>query len=225
MLTSTRWLGMASMAMSSASRRFEVLPAAPRSRARRNTPLYRLKTSSYHVAMVLSALAEGLDPSEVSRVFGFRQATITTRTARAGEHAHTLHERFFSNLHLPHLQLDHCCARGRVAPGRCCGSGSPSTRAPKSSPCSIWVRARNTWRTCSSTRCERDWSLAVSRSLPVMGSISTFMRLSAHFGQWLQVRWRGRKVLRWQVKKCYQRRKLIRVTHVMRLGTEGALRV
>jgi hypothetical protein len=40
---------------------------------------------------------------------------------------------------------------------------------------------------------------------------------------------RGRKVLRWQVaanliygqvKKCYRRRKLVRVTHVMRLGTQ-----
>jgi len=27
-----------------------------------------------------------------------------------------------------------------------------------------------------------------------------------------------------QVKKCYQRRKLVRVTHVMRLGTEDALK-
>jgi transposase InsO family protein len=28
-----------------------------------------------------------------------------------------------------------------------------------------------------------------------------------------------------QVKKCYQRRKLVRVTHVMRMGTEDALKV
>ena len=46
--------------------------------ARRHTPLYRLKTPSQQVAMVLSALAEGLDPSAASRVFGFRQATITS---------------------------------------------------------------------------------------------------------------------------------------------------
>jgi transposase InsO family protein len=60
------------------------------------------------------------------------------------------------------------------------------------------------------------------------------MRLAAHFGHWHQVRRRGRKVLRWQVamgliygqvKKCYQRRKLVRVTHVMRLGTEDALKI
>jgi len=33
--------------------------------ARRHTPLYRLKTPSQQVAMVLSALAEGLDPSAI----------------------------------------------------------------------------------------------------------------------------------------------------------------
>jgi hypothetical protein len=91
--------------------------------ARRHTPLYRLKTPSHQVAMVLSALAEGLDPSEARRVFGFRQATITTWLSRAGEHAHTLHERFFCHLHLPHLQLDHCCAPGCAALSRCCGCG------------------------------------------------------------------------------------------------------
>jgi hypothetical protein len=44
---------------------------------------------------------------------------------------------------------------------------------------------------------------------------------------------RGRNILRWQVaegliygqvKKCYWRRKLVRVSRVMRLGTEGALK-
>jgi IS1 family transposase len=61
-----------------------------------------------------------------------------------------------------------------------------------------------------------------------------FYALTAHFGQWREVGRRGRKVLRWQVaagliygqvKKSYRRRKLVRVTHVMRLGTEDALTV
>jgi transposase-like protein len=38
--------------------------------ARRDTPLYRLKTPSQQVGMVLSALAEGLDPSAAERVAG-----------------------------------------------------------------------------------------------------------------------------------------------------------
>src|SRR6266566_4159250 len=83
--------------------------------SRRHTPLYRLKTPSYHVAMVLAALAEGLDPSATERVFGSRQATITTWLFRAGEHAQTLHTHFFSNLRLPHVQLDEL--RTRL---RCC---------------------------------------------------------------------------------------------------------
>jgi IS1 family transposase len=60
------------------------------------------------------------------------------------------------------------------------------------------------------------------------------MRLSAHFGQWLEVGCRGRKVRRWQVaagliygqvKKSYRRHKLMRVTHVIRLGTSTAHKV
>jgi IS1 family transposase len=61
-----------------------------------------------------------------------------------------------------------------------------------------------------------------------------FSALTAHFGHWLLVSRRGRNVLRWQVaagliygqvKKCYRRRKLVKVRHVMRLGTEDALTV
>jgi len=61
-----------------------------------------------------------------------------------------------------------------------------------------------------------------------------FYALTAHFGQWLEVGRRGRKVRQWQVaaeliygqvKKSYRRRKLVRVTRVMRLGTGAALTV
>ena len=81
--------------------------------ARRDTPLYRLKTPSQQVAVVLSALVEGLDPSAAERVFGYRHATITSWMSRAGEHAQTLHERSFRNLQLPHLQLDELRTRLR----------------------------------------------------------------------------------------------------------------
>jgi len=65
--------------------------------------------------MVLSALAEGLDASAAERVFGYRQATITTWLSRAGEHAQTLHTHSFCNLQLPHLQLDELRTRLRCA--------------------------------------------------------------------------------------------------------------
>jgi transposase-like protein len=74
--------------------------------ARRHTPLYRLKTPSHQIALVLSALAEGLDASAGERVFGFRHTTITRWVARAGLHAQSLHERRFRSLQIPHVQLD-----------------------------------------------------------------------------------------------------------------------
>ena len=97
------------------SRRSVVKLAAPRESARHDTPLYHLKTPSQQVAMVLSALAEGLDPSAAERVFGNRQATITTWLTRAGGHAEILHERCFRNLQIPHLQLDELRTRLRCA--------------------------------------------------------------------------------------------------------------
>ena len=83
--------------------------------ARRHTPLYHLKPPSHQVATVLSALAEGLDASAAERVFGYRQATISTWLSRASEHAQTLHERTFRILWLPHLQLDELRTRLRSA--------------------------------------------------------------------------------------------------------------
>jgi transposase-like protein len=82
-------------------------------RARLHTPLYRLKTPSQQVALVLGALAEGLDLSAAERIFGFRHATITHWLVRAGAHAQTLHERSFCQLTLPHLQLDELRTRVR----------------------------------------------------------------------------------------------------------------
>jgi hypothetical protein len=59
------------------------------------------------------------------------------------------------------------------------------------------------------------------------------MRLSAHFGQWVKEagcrsskpQWQvAPSLLYGQVQKSYRRRKLVRVKHVIRLGTEPAFR-
>jgi hypothetical protein len=61
-----------------------------------------------------------------------------------------------------------------------------------------------------------------------------FYALTAHFGDWLADNRRRRNVRQWkvaagltygQVKKCYQRRMLVRVMHVMRLRTQAGLTV
>jgi transposase-like protein len=52
--------------------------------ARRDTALSRLNPPSHQIAMVLSALAEGLDASAAERVFGSRQATIISLSDTRG---------------------------------------------------------------------------------------------------------------------------------------------
>jgi len=201
--------------------------------ARRHTPLYHLKTPSHQVAMVLTALAEGLDPSEARRVFGYRHATITTWLSRAGEHAQTLHERSFCNLWLPHLQLDELRTRLRsykqvlwlwLAIDPCTKLIPVLQLGPRTQKMAHLL--------IHSLR-----QLLAPGCLPLFTSDGLnvyFYALTAHFGQWLEVARRGRKVQQWQVaagliygqvKKSYRRRKLVRVTHVMRLGTDAALKV
>jgi IS1 family transposase len=181
--------------------------------------------------VVLSALAEGLDPSAASRVFGFRPATITTWLTRSGEHAQTLHERFFCHLWLPHLQLDELRTRLRshTQVQWLWLAIDPLTKILP--VLQLGPRTQHmAHRVIHSLR-----HLLVPGCLPVFTSDGLnlyFYALTAHFGHWREVRGRGRKVLRWQVaaeliygqvKKSYRRRKLVRVTHVMRLGTENAL--
>ncbi len=200
--------------------------------ARRDTLLYRLKTPSQEVAVVLSALAEELDPSAASRVFGFRQATITTWLTRAGEHAQTLHKRSFCHLHLPHIQLDELRTRLRCAKQILWLWLAMDPRTKILPVLELGPRTQHMAHRLIHTLRE---SLAPG-CLPLFTSDGLnlyFYALTAHFGQWLQVGRRGRNVRQWQVepgliygqvKKSYRRRKLVRVTHVMRLGTEPALK-
>jgi IS1 family transposase len=181
--------------------------------------------------MVLSALTEGLDPSAAERVFGYRQATIITWLTRAGEHAQILHERFFFHLRLPHLQLDELRTRLRsctqvlwlwLAIDPCTKILPVLYLGPRTQNAAHML--------IHSLR-----RLLAHDCLPLFTSDGLnmyFYALTAHFGHWLALDRRGRKARRWQVeadliygqvKKCYQRRKLVQVTHVMRLGTEAAL--
>jgi transposase-like protein/IS1 family transposase len=200
--------------------------------ARRNTPLYRLKTPSHQVAVVLSALAEGLDPCAAERVFGLRQATITRWLTRAGGHAHTLHERFFFHLHLPHLQLDELRTRLRCA-----------TQVLwlwlAIDPCTKILPVLQLGPRTQHMAHQLIHSLRqilAPGCLPIFTSDGLnlyFYALTAHFGHWIEADRQGRHRRQWQVaagliygqvKKSSRRRKLVRVTHVMRLGTEDALK-
>ncbi len=201
--------------------------------ARRHTPLYRLKTPSQQIAVVLTALAEGLDPSAAERVFGYRQATITTWLSRAGSHAQTLHEHYFCNLQLPHLQLDEIRTRLRSST-QVLWLWLAIDPLTKILPVlQLGPRTQNAAHMLIHSLRQ----ILAPGCLPLFTSDGLnvyFSALTAHFGQWLEVGRRGRKVRQWQVaaeliygqvKKSYRRRKLVRVTRVMRLGTGAALTV
>ena len=70
------------------------------------TALYRLKTSSTKVTLILALMAEGVDVSALERVFGNREGTLHSWLTRAGLQAGKVHRHFFRHLILHHIQLD-----------------------------------------------------------------------------------------------------------------------
>jgi transposase-like protein len=165
--------------------------------ARRHTPLYRLKTPSHQIGMVLSALAEGLDACAAERVFGYRQATITLWLSRAGEHAQSLHERSFRNLQIPHLQLDELRTRLRSATQVLWLAIDPLTKILP--VLQLGPRTQNMAHLLIHSLRQ----ILAPGCLPLFTSDGLnlyFYALTAHFGQWLALGRRGRNVRRWQVE-------------------------
>jgi IS1 family transposase len=200
--------------------------------ARRDTPFYRLKTPSRAGSRWSSRrLPEGLDPSAASRVFGFRQATIMTWLTRAGEHAKILHEHSFCHLHLPHLQLDEIRTRLRSHAQVQWLWLVIDPRTKILPVLQLGPRTQNMAHlVVHSLR-----QMLAPGCLPLFTSDGLhlyFSALTAHFGHWRQVCHRGRNMRQWQVaagliygqvKKSERLRKLVRVSHVMRLGTQADL--
>jgi len=73
---------------------------------RKFTPLYRLKTAPSRIGLVMSLLANGLDPSAAARVFRHDPRTIRRWLIRGGKHAAALHDLYFRRLRCAFLQLD-----------------------------------------------------------------------------------------------------------------------
>ncbi len=199
--------------------------------ARRATPLYRLKTPSQRVGEVLTALAEGLDTSAAVRVFGHHHTTITTWLTRAGEHSTTLHDRCFQNLHLSHLQLDELRTRLRSR-ARILWLWLALDPITKLIPVlHVGPRTQDAAHAVILALCQR----LAPDCLPVFTSDGLnlyFYALTAHVGQW--VAGTGRRTRQWQVaagliygqvKKCRQRRKVVRVRQLLHCGTHTELTV
>lgn len=195
---------------------------------RRDTPLYRLKTSAARVALVLTALAEGLSVAGAAHSFEHTDATITRWLQRAGGHAERMQGRLFRNLPLLQVQLDELRttlrdkghevwiwlaldARTKVIAGVQFG---PRTQVPAHALIHTVVQVLAPGGVPLFTSDDLDWY---------------GYALTAHFGQWVQAA--GTKKRQWQVqaellygqlKKSYRRRKLVKTERRMRWGTLAA---
>jgi hypothetical protein len=202
--------------------------------ARRDTPLYRLKTPSragsqwYSLRWLKGWILQQLNGSS---------ATDKRPSLRGCRVLANMRRPCTSTLSAPSSSRTYSwmnCEHGSAAVDRCSGSGWPLTPAPSFFPCLSSVPAPKPWPIGSSTRSDRAWPPFCIPLLTSDGLNLYFSALTAHFGQWLPLGRRGRKVLRWQVaagliygqvKKSYRRRQLVRVMPVMRLLTQADLSV
>lgn len=188
------------------------------------TPLYRLKTSVKRIGEVLTALGEGLDVSTAVRVFGHGEGTIRTWLTRTGLHAERGHAHFFRDLLLEQVQLDELRTKVRRKARELwvwvgLDVGTKIIPVLKLGP-RTQVIAYEVIHELAERLAEGCLPL-----FPSDGLDHYFYALTAHFGQWKQAV--GQRKRRWevksglwygQVKKVYQRRRLVRVEYRMRLG-------
>jgi IS1 family transposase len=184
------------------------------------------------VALVLGALAEGLDVSAAERVFGFRHATITRWLLKAGAHAQTLQNATFCHLEIAHVQLDEVRTRLR---NRTQVLWLWVAIDPRTKCIPVFQLGPRTHE-MAHLLIHRLRALLAPGCLPIFtsdGLTAYFYALTAHFGDWITATGGRSKRPRWQVAagvlygqvmKRYQRSKLVRVRHVIRLGTETAFK-
>ena len=197
---------------------------------RRHTVLYCLKTHSTRVAEFLTFLAEGVDASELERIWQIGEGTLRTLLTRAGLHAKKVYEHFFRGLRFEHIQLDELWANVRR----------------ESQEVWVWVAMEATTKMVPVIQLgprtldmayavvhELRTRMQVGSALPVFSSDGLrlyFHALTAHLGYWL-VPDGGRKRL-WQlaadfiyaqVKKLQRRRRLVKVERIMLCGSFEAL--
>jgi IS1 family transposase len=194
------------------------------------TALYRLKTSSTKVALILALLAEGVDGSALERVFGSREGTLRSWLTRAGRQAGKVHRHFFRHLSLHHIQLNELWANVR--------QGSQETW--------VWAVVEATSKLAPVLKMgPRTLDLAYSVvhdlcqilqpcCIPIFTSDGLrlyFYALTALFGSWQQPNDSRKPVweiastfLYAQLKNIHRRRRFVRVERHMLWGELGQLK-
>jgi IS1 family transposase len=193
--------------------------------ARRDTALYRLRTSHERVSLTLSLIAEGCDLTALQRVFHIQEATLRLWLTRAGLHAQRLHAHFGHALPFTHVQLDELYTTTRQSEqGRWLWVALDALT--KFIP--ALVLGPRTQDRAHQLIHQLRWVLDTSH-LPVFSSDGLklyFYALTAHFGQWVppdhqaKRTWRPHPDLLYaQVNKIHRRRRLLRVERHLLCGT------
>jgi IS1 family transposase len=81
--------------------------------ARLGTPMYRLKTASDEVKVAVHLAMKGMNMADISEVLEHSESTITRWLERSGVHSGRLHDQWFRNLVLRHIQVDELFTRVR----------------------------------------------------------------------------------------------------------------
>jgi len=150
-----------------------------------------------HAAFGGGADRKGLQPQYLAG--GLLYTTITTWLSRAGQHAQSFHENFFCQLQLPYVQLDELRTRLR-----------DSTQVlwlwlaidPLTKILPVLELGPRT-QTMAHRLIHSLRQMLAPGYLPLFTSDGLnfyFYALTAHFGQWLQVVYRGRTMRQWPLR-------------------------
>ncbi|MDA1330471.1 MAG: transposase [Chloroflexi bacterium] len=154
--------------------------------SRYGTPLYWLKTPLVRVAMVMTAMSEGVDISAACRIFWHHHTTITRWIERCGRHSERLHERLLQRaMTVGHLQLDELVTRVKRDAERVW----IWTAVAAQSKLILTVHIRRRASADAHQLLHQVWQRLVAGSLPIFtsdGLNQYFYGITAHFGYWFK---------------------------------------
>ena len=202
-----------------------------RKTSRAGTPMYYLKTSLHEVAMVVTALSEGVDISSATRIFGFHHSTISRWLERMGKHSERLHERlFFRAVQTGHVQLDELVSKVKLN-SQHVWIWTAITAETKLI-FAVHIGGRSIADACSLVH--QVWERLVPDTFPVFtsdGLNQYFYGLTAHFGFWdkppraRKFHWfPNPKLVYAQIRKIRSGYKLRFIKSIIRLGDRADIR-
>lgn len=196
---------------------------------RLGTPMYQLKTPTWRVREVVTALAEGVDFSACGRIFGHHRHTISRWVRRMGHHSQRLHLHYLQQVTTPFLQLDELATKVKKRGQRLWLWTAICTQSKLLLVMHLGHRRQQ----------DAHWVIHQIKHqlapghLPLFTSDGLrlyFYSLTAHFGQWhlpdglRRPRWLvDPRLLYGQVKKSYRRYRLKQLTTAILLGTPTAI--